>query len=128
MGKVKSIIFKTLEFVRTSFKTIDETDLYDLRLIFSELLCNAVLHGNKNDMCKYVSLTIELSEDAVTSTISDEGTGFDYMTLLAEARSEQNLLKENGRGILLVHSLTDSITFNGCGNEIKFNKKVNRNG
>ena len=128
MYKVKSIILNTVEFIRLNLLTIDENDLYDLRLIYSELLCNAIIHGNKNDSGKYVNLTVELDDDTVRSIISDEGNGFDYIALLAEARSANNIFKERGRGVMLAQSLSDTITFNGSGNEVRFVKKVNLNG
>jgi len=126
--KVKSIIINTVEFIRSNLPSIDEEDLFDLRLIFSELLCNAVIHGNKNDSNKNVSLTVELEDNTVFSIISDEGYGFDYTNLLVKTKSETSLYKDRGRGILLVNSLTDSMIFNGKGNEIKFYKKVNVHG
>jgi len=128
MFKVKPVILNTVEFIRLNLLSIDENDLYDLRLIYSELLCNAVIHGNKSDSNKLVTLTVELEEDTVCSVISDEGCGFDYGSLLCEACLESNVYNERGRGIMLVHSLADDISFNGRGNEIKFLKKVKRNG
>lgn len=128
MFKVKPIILKTVEFIRMNLDSIDENDLYDLRLIFSELLVNAVIHGNKNDSHKFVNLSVELENDSVSSVISDEGSGFDHTALLAEARSNKNIFSERGRGIMLVHSLADSMAYNAAGNEIKFCKKVNVNG
>lgn len=126
--KIKSIILHTVDFIRLNIFSAAESDLYDLRLIYSELLCNAVMHGNKGDSSKFVTLSVELDNDTVLSAISDEGCGFDYASLLAEKSPQKNIYSEHGRGILLARSLADSISFNGVGNEIVFSKKVNRNG
>jgi len=125
---VKTIIINTVDFIRLNLLSADENDLYDLRLVYSELLCNAVVHGNKNDARKLVNLTVELLEDMVYSMIKDEGNGFDYENLVTEALTNGDLYKDRGRGIQLVHSLTDAMSFNVTGNEIKFIKKVNLHG
>ena len=125
---VKTIIVNTVDFIRFNLLSADENDLYDLRLVYSELLCNAVVHGNKNDAHKRVNLTVELLENMVFSMIKDEGNGFDHENLVTEALTNDDLYKDRGRGILLVHSLTDSMSFNVTGNEIKFSKKVNLHG
>jgi len=126
--KVKSIIINTVEFIRQNLPSANENDLYDLRLIYSELICNAVIHGNKNDLHKYVSLFVEVEENNVYSIISDEGRGFDYKNLPVGAPSEKYLSNERGRGIMLVRSLSDSMAFSENGNRIEFHKKVNDNG
>ena len=63
---VKTIIINAVDFIRLNLLSADENDLYDLRLIYSELLCNAVVHGNQNDVRKLVSLTVELLENMAT--------------------------------------------------------------
>ena len=37
-------------------------------------------------------------------------------------------MKENGRGVKLISSLMDSVAFNFLGNEIKFLKKIKKDG
>ena len=122
--KVKSVVKEVIGFLEHNFPYASERDLCDLRLVYCELLYNAVIHGNKNDSGKYVRLYVEIIENTVYSRVSDEGTGFDHINLLKEAKHEKNLLRDHGRGILLVYSLMDSVSFNNEGNEIKFYKQM----
>jgi len=46
----------------------------------------------------------------LTIRVKDEGRGFDP-ALLQDPRDEKNLLKENGRGVFLIRSLMDKVTF-----------------
>lgn len=126
--KVKTIVNDSLNFIKENLLNLSYDDLYDLKLILSELLFNAIIHGNKEDTKKNVSLTIEINNNMIYAVIADEGPGFDYMGLLARLQASDNLFDENGRGIKLVLSLTDKLLFNHVGNEIKFYKKVNYNG
>jgi anti-sigma regulatory factor (Ser/Thr protein kinase) len=56
--------------------------------------------------------------------VADEGVGFDYLHLLARIREDDDLMSEGGRGIRLVYSLTDRLSFNVTGNAIYVSKKV----
>ncbi len=120
--KVKQILAQVLEFIERNVIYLPTDKKCELKLVFSELLCNAVMHGNKNDVSKNVNLSIAIIDgNLVKATISDEGSGFDYVRLLNDSSSHLN---EHGRGILLAYSLVDSMFFNLRGNEIIFCKRV----
>lgn len=125
---VSSVIQELMSFLSKRIPSISTEDRYDLRLIYSELLFNAVIHGNNKDCSKYVTLSVEiLPSNIVFSSIQDEGEGFDYNNLLDECSAttnELNIFNENGRGIKLVSCLTDKLSFNSIGNQIKFYKRV----
>lgn len=122
---IKNIVVEIMNFVTINFPSISTSDFYDLKLVFSELLINAVIHGNNSDDSKFVRLDIEiLNNDTISATIVDEGLGFDYMKLSQSIDNNDVIMAENGRGICLVNSLTDYVTFNNQGNTIKFIKRV----
>lgn len=123
----KKVVKEILKFLQQNLPTITTDELYEVRLIFSELLCNAVIHGNKLDLEKKVFVEVELADVNISATVTDEGNGFNYMNLLYESDPIESLSKDHGRGIFLVSSLTDSLRFNIEGNQIKFHKKVNLN-
>ena len=50
-------------------------------------------------------------------SISDEGSGFDYDNL-PDPTAPENLLKENGRGIFLMKSLSDKIEYEKDGKSV----------
>ncbi|MCQ2973678.1 MAG: ATP-binding protein [Bacteroidales bacterium] len=87
-----------------------------------EACTNAIIHGNKSDSTKKVSLDFELEDKVLTLIISDEGEGFDY-TNIPDPTSKENIEKINGRGIFLIQQLSDSTEFlnNGSIIKIKFN-------
>ena len=96
----------------------------DLKLVFSELLFNAVIHGNKGDRKKFVFVRVETSTSFVSACIKDEGPGFNYHEVLERAHSDEAIMSESGRGMVLACALTDSLTFNELGNQIKFVKNL----
>ncbi len=126
--RIKQVVMGILNFIHMYLPTLSEEDAGDLRLIFSELLFNAAIHGNNRDSSKSVRVRLEMNENTIYSVISDEGNGFDYISLMSKFDDESGLIKESGRGIKLVYSLTDSLAFNITGNEIHFYKKVNTHG
>ncbi|MDR1639134.1 MAG: ATP-binding protein [Clostridiales bacterium] len=124
---VRSIVKKVLAFLGSSIPDLSSEDQMDLRLVFSELLYNAIVHGNKGDISKSVHLMVEIIDGIIYASIADEGVGFDYLRLLSRIRDD-DLASECGRGIRLVYSLTDQIAFNVNGNAIHFYKKVASHG
>ncbi len=126
--KVNEIVKDSLSFIQLSFPKLDDDDLIELKLILCELLFNAIIHGNKKDIKKNVTLSIEIKGSSIFTVITDEGPGFDYTKLLRELKTTDNLFEENGRGIKLVLSLVDNISFDMDGSAIKFCKKVASNG
>ena len=130
MRVVKMITVKALDFIRDALPGVSFDDLMELKLIFSELLYNAVIHGNKQDRLLNVRFRIDITGSTVHTTVSDEGHGFDYVRLLTrgEAEREAALFDEYGRGLILVSALADDVAFNTSGNSVRFNKRVTLNG
>ncbi len=125
LNKVKPVINDISFFLSNTIPDMSLENKTEFRLIFSELLCNAVIHGNKNDKDKSVDVYIEINDDYVYAIVSDQGPGFDYINCMNNFETEASLFKESGRGMKLVCSLSDTISFNPQGNTIKFQKKVN---
>jgi len=128
-AQVRYIVRCLLEFLGGVKNELSPDDRDDLKLVLSELLFNAVIHGNKENRSKYVhvrieSIELEPAEPYITVCIKDEGPGFDHVGALKRALSEDVLLSEDGRGMMLVNALTDSLTFNEAGNQLWFTKKV----
>ena len=120
---VKSALNDILDFLDKYAPSISPSDKSEIRLIFSELLCNAVIHGNNEDSNKKVCLSVDIIDDVLHATVCDEGAGFNYDDMLSE-KTEYDEYNETGRGIQLVRSLTDHLYFNSSGNIIFFKKRV----
>ena len=77
-------------------------------LAIRESVANAVKHGNKFDESKEVELTFNDSPEAFEITVRDHGAGFDP-ALVPDPTNPENLLKENGRGILFMNAFMDEV-------------------
>jgi serine/threonine-protein kinase RsbW len=71
-----------------------------------ESMVNAVAHGNKYNGRKRVQLRIEGHPDRLVVVIADEGDGFDEGAV-ADPLASENLLKQSGRGLLLMRAFMD---------------------
>ena len=87
---------------------INESIIADIAISVSELVNNAIDHGNKKNEEKRVTVTIEKNSEDVSLTVTDEGAGFNPDEL-DDPLAEENLLKEVGRGIFIVRSLMDKV-------------------
>jgi len=89
---------------------LDDGTMYRLLVATTEAVNNAILHGNKSDPRKLVHISCELVGHALMVTVRDHGRGFDP-NHLANPLADENLMKENGRGIFLIRSLVDEVDF-----------------
>jgi len=87
---------------------VDESVIADIAISVSELVNNAIMHGNKASPDKMVSVTVNLAKKTATVTVADEGIGFMPDTI-EDPLADENLLKEVGRGIFIVRSLMDKV-------------------
>ena len=119
---VRGVVQKILDFVGKHNPTNEAKS--DLRLVFSELLYNAVVHGNKNDPQKNVFVRINIAGSVLHAQIQDEGQGFNFQKVVKHANSEEALLYEDSRGMILINGLTENLSFNEAGNVIQFEKRL----
>ena len=99
----------------------DEQQEVDILLALQEGLANAILHGCKGDVAKLVRCTIEITPSAIEFIIRDPGPGFDPALAADEAEDGTNLTT-HGRGIQLMRSLMDEVTFRRNGTELHLKK------
>ena len=93
-----------------------------LYLCVSEAVINAVKHGNRNDLSKFVTVKIICLTNELSVCIEDEGEGFDCSEI-QNPTVKENSRKESGRGIFIIKNITENIEFNEKGNCIQF--KIN---
>ena len=75
-----------------------------------EAVANAIKHGNQSDASKQVRVDFGLEGDEVVIEIQDEGVGFDP-NQVPNPLAPENLLKPNGRGILLIREFMDRVEY-----------------
>ena len=82
----------------------------NLSIAVTEAVGNAIVHGNKKDPKKKVYITFHLEEDRVKVTVTDEGKGFNP-DALTDPLDPKYIMKESGRGIFILKSLMDDVSF-----------------
>lgn len=117
----KSELQRVEEFIKEVFSFYDfpETCFNKVLLCISEATINAIAHGNKGDHRKQVELSVDCKTHLISIKITDEGDGFDFSSL-PDPTSGENLLKESGRGIHIIKSLSKTFSFNDKGNSMEF--------
>ena len=90
-----------------------------------ELVNNAITHGNKLSVDLSVTVKVVKSGDEVSIEVSDQGRGFNPDGI-ANPISDENLLKDVGRGIFIVRSLMDKVDVNPSsrGTRVTITKKL----
>lgn len=133
MEKLQTTLESTLESVdqaeelaiREAGKAgFDEDTQHQVGMAVRECAVNAVVHGNRYNRNKKVHLDIESTPSGITVVIGDEGAGFD-VTSIADPLAPENLLKQSGRGILLIRAFMDEFDMHprqGGGTEVRLVK------
>lgn len=75
----------------------------------TEALSNAILRGNHEDSTKGVRIRATIDERALVLEVEDEGAGFDLDACLVDPGTDDNLRREDGRGLFLMCSLMDRV-------------------
>jgi serine/threonine-protein kinase RsbW len=105
---------------------IPEDDQGQIGMAIRECMVNAVVHGNRYNAKKRVHLSVETTPSQLIVTIGDEGEGFD-MNALPDPLAEENLLRQSGRGLLLIRAFMDDFDLHprpGGGTEVRIVKNV----
>ena|SRR5262249_44543941 len=93
---------------------LDEDSVHWVNVAVRESVINAIKHGNCNDVHKRVHVEFTSLQDSggsgVAILVRDEGCGFDPAAL-PNPLAPENLLKANGRGIFLMRSFMDEMSF-----------------
>jgi CheY-like chemotaxis protein/anti-sigma regulatory factor (Ser/Thr protein kinase) len=135
----------------TSMRVFAENDHLRIGIAFEEAMLNSLYHGNlevsselrDNDHAGYERLAKErassspfrertllidivLTSESAQFKIRDEGPGFDPQTL-PDPTDPEYLERPSGRGVLLMKSFMDKVTYNDSGNEVTMTKVVTQN-
>jgi len=151
--KIKNDIFNIEKVVFALTKDfiyfMDFVSLEKVRVGLSEMLTNAIEHGNmgitgddkldatengtyydlvneklsdKQIMNKRVTFTYKIDCEGIIMEIEDEGTGFDVESL-PDPTDPESLLKLHGRGILITRMYFDEVSYNDKGNRVNLSKR-----
>lgn len=102
-----------------------ESVLDRVMISITEIVNNGILHGNQCDPAKLVHVTCHCYSDVLTFIVRDEGDGF-IPEELPDPLDENNLLKEGGRGVLIVRSMMDEVTFKRSDTGMEVHASISR--
>ena len=105
VGKVEGFLEKVGKRAK-----LNEAQFNKLLVAATEAVNNGIIHGNKRDPKKKVTLSCELESLTLIIRVEDEGPGVDP-TSIPDPLAEENLMRENGRGVFLMRSLMDQVDF-----------------
>lgn len=83
---------------------------YNILIASTEAVNNAIIHGNKCNCEKFVTISILATNVIIQITITDQGCGFNPNNV-ADPREPDNLMKSGGRGVFLIRELSDNSIF-----------------
>jgi serine/threonine-protein kinase RsbW len=83
----------------------------------SEAVNNSIVHGNGLDVDKHVFIQVIFEDGQLHVEIKDEGDGF-APDRITDPTADENLKKESGRGILIMHNIADKIEYFDGGSKV----------
>ena len=87
---------------------LDQETAYSIDMALREAVTNAVVHGNKRDESKTVTIVFTSSPGALEIEVSDQGNGFDPGSI-PDPTVGENVLKTSGRGIFFMRTFMDDV-------------------
>jgi len=102
----------------------NDEDYARIMLTLSEAVTNAIVHGNKENPEKQVTIRSELTDGTLSISVKDEGAGFDPSNI-PDPLKEENLLNIGGRGVYLIKQYADDLQFNENGTKLEMLFKLN---
>lgn len=155
LGNNPAMIGPLVNYLQQSLSAMglcDETETTRVGVALDEALVNALHHGNlevdssmrRADLEGYhrlvgqrrrqspyrerrIHVSAVLDRGRATFVIRDEGSGFDPETL-PDPTDPANLARPHGRGVLLIRTFMDEVTYNEVGNEVTLVKYCNSSG
>jgi len=105
---------------------VKPSTIVDIAISVTEMVNNGIIHGNKQDTGKTVTVEVARINRDIRVTITDEGEGFDPDEVESPI-DEKNLMKEVGRGIFIARSLMDEVSIEsgpGRGTRVILTKQI----
>lgn len=104
IGKIGEDIARTLK----RFRGDREELAYQINLVLTEAMTNAIRHANEDDPAQEIHISIAITNRTLSIKVYDQGQGFDVTTLPVP---DFKGLEEHGRGVYIIRSIMDSVTY-----------------
>ncbi len=95
--------------------------IFEVKLIISEALTNAYIHGNDSDSNKPINVSWVINNDSLCIKVRDSGTN-KKEKLDIKKDIDCDILSESGRGLFIISAYTDEVMFKD--NEIIMKKSL----
>jgi serine/threonine-protein kinase RsbW len=103
---INKAVVETVDFAKSGGFTEDA--IFGIDMAVREALANAVKHGNELDEKKTVDITLNDDSKKLEITVRDFGKGFSVEDV-PDPTNPENIMKENGRGILFMQNFVDVV-------------------
>lgn len=117
-----TLVEKMIDEVCEQFK-VNQDHYGNILIALTEAVNNAILHGNKQDPGKNITLCFENKDQDLLFMVQDEGSGFNFQDL-PDPTDPANIEKPNGRGVFLMRNLADEVTFSSDGRRVQLRFKA----
>lgn len=84
---------------------------YELNTVLTEAMANVIFHANQGDPTRCIEIALSVEGNRITIKIYDEGHGFEAANRALATPCTPDDLSERGRGIFIIRSLMDSVTY-----------------
>ena len=117
------------EFLREfgSAAALAPTQVGTFELALEEIFMNIVMHGSQPGITPRVEVSLNLSSDAVTMTVEDDGPQFDPLSLPPpDVTASLADRKVGGLGVFLVRNMMDTVTYARTAgrNQLRISKRL----
>ncbi|MTB51980.1 ATP-binding protein [Lewinella sp. W8] len=102
---------------------LDKEKHANLLISLTEAVNNAIIHGNKQDRSKTVSIKLAQTRSGLAVRVSDQGCGFNY-DKLPDPTSPERLCECGGRGVFLMNQLCDKMRYINGGSTVEMQFKL----
>ena len=132
INNLKNVIEDILSYYYTVYDELDDSSVFEFRVVLNELLINAIKHGGRQSAECFIKVVAGISADGCALIIiEDGGEGYDTASVCkcdSAAVKSKNVeeVNETGRGIFIVKKLCDDFMVNEKGNKVVINKTLSK--
>jgi CheY-like chemotaxis protein len=116
---------------------LPEEEVGRIRYAAMEMVSNAIEWGNRRNKELPVTISYELTADAVKFVVTDQGAGFDPRNVPHAAKEDDPVahmeireklgLRDGGFGIMIAKGMVDKVEYNAAGNQVTLTKHFKSN-
>lgn len=104
--KIAEILFNKF----LNYQNLSEERRFWLNFSIHEIALNAVVHGNKRKISKWVNISIKKIKNLLKIEITDEGF-CKSCPKVEDPRTKKNIFKKHGRGLFIAKNGVDELKF-----------------